>query len=225
MPPGGPGVAHWRARGQVMSQERYEVHFGGGRSVVVQDALALAGVVFRERPQRVTVWDRETGEVLEELDGRLRPIWSAAATPLVEVEECLLGGLLLTTAAAHVNLTWAETVTLLLVVAARANPGWQSLANGELKVCASAEVVSLSLNGAQDTVFLNAASGRALERRLRQLVEGNAEAVRLLLAAQTPQGSWTHKLASPFSRPQIRNNTLGAGHYSRPERTRRGRGR
>ncbi|MBB5234207.1 hypothetical protein [Deinococcus budaensis] len=205
-----------------MSQKQYEVHFRNGRSVVVNDALALAGVVFREMPQRVTVWDRETGEALEELDGRLRPVWSAGATPLVEVEENLLGGLLLTTGAAHVTLTWAETVTLLMVVVARANPGWRGLANGELKVCASAEVVSLSLNGAQDTVFLDAPSGRALERRLRHLVDGNAEAARLLLAAQTPQGSWTHKLASPFSRPQPRNSTLGAGQYSRPERTRRG---
>ena len=208
-----------------MSQKQYEVHFEGGRSVVVNDPLALAGVVFREMPQRVTVWDRETGEALEELDGRLRPIWSAAATPLVEVEESLLGGLLLTTEAAHVNLTWAETVTLLLVVVARADQGWQSLANGELKVHASAEVVSLSLNGVQDTVFLDAPPARALGRQLRHLVEGNAEAARLLLAAQAPLGSWTHKLASPFARPQPRNDTVGAGQYSRPERARRGRGR
>ncbi|GAA5534774.1 hypothetical protein [Deinococcus aluminii] len=208
-----------------MSQKQFEVHFQGGRSVTVNDKLALAGVVFREMPQRVTVWDRETGEVLEELDGRLRPIWSAGAPPLVEVEESLLGGLLLTTGTAHVNLTWAEAVTLLMVVVARADQGWQGLANGELKVRASAEVVALSMSGVQDTVFLDAPSGRALARQLRPLVEGNAEAAQLLLAAQTPQGSWTHKLASPFSRPQPQNSTLGAGHSCRPERRRRGRGR
>ncbi|MBZ9752206.1 hypothetical protein GO986_12265 [Deinococcus sp. HMF7620] len=202
-------------------RKQFEVQYATGRSITVHDPLALAGAVFRQAPERVLVYCGSTGEVLEELDGRLRCVWSAQQAPALEVVASLLNGVALLSPSADVQLTWAEGVTLLMLLSVPDSGRRDRLAQGTLEVATSDQCVTLTLHGGRDTLFLSAPEVRAITRALRTVLQDSATGAALLQSAQTPLGSWEYKLPSPFARRSApANSSVGAGHYVRPERNR-----
>lgn len=207
-------------------QKQFEVQYSGGRSITVHDSLALAGAVFRQAPERVLVYCGSTGEVLEELDGRLRCVWSAQHRPALEVADSLLGGVALLSPSADAQLSWAEGVTLLMLLSVPSSGRREQMAQGALEVVTGEHSVTVTLQGGRDTIFLSAPEVRALTRSLRAVMQSSPTGLALLRAAQAPTGSWEYKLPSPFARrTPPANSAVGAGQYVRPERARGRTGR
>ncbi|MHA0044281.1 hypothetical protein [Deinococcus sp. PEB2-63] len=173
-------------------KKRFDVQYPK-QTVTVRDSLTLAQVVFSRRPERVIVVCEETSEVIEELDGRLRRVWSVEE-PQVLTVTAVAGGVRLATADTTVDLDACEAALLCLRLAAG-----QSFGAAGVNVSCGETQVTVTLRGV-DTVFLTPGQTRAAQRALHAVVGETREGQAAWRAARGPEGSWERKVPSPFAR-------------------------
>ncbi|GAA5501050.1 hypothetical protein Dxin01_00781 [Deinococcus xinjiangensis] len=196
-----------------MTRQTYDILWPNGQSQQVHDTLTLAQLTFYHWPKRVLVYDADSGEVLEELDSRLRQVWQAGQL-MVECQP-LDDGLLLGVGDDAVGLTWLEVVSLLLQVSggAEVESGASFLAGDTFSAQCRGESVILNFVGEVNTLFLDGPHARAFERQLRSQVEANEVGRKLLAQMRPVEGNWHQKLPHPFAKKELAKNTLGALDY------------
>ena len=196
-----------------MTRKTYDILWPNGHSQQVGDTLTLAQLTFHNWPKRVLVYDTETGEVLEELDARLRRVW--AVGQLVVEFQPLDDGLLLSAGEDAVGLTWLEVVSLLLQVSGGAEvaSGASFLAGDTFSAQCRGESVILNFVGEVNTLFLDGPHARAFQRQLRSQVEASETGRKLLAQMRPVEGDWHQKLPHPFAKKEQAKNTLGALDY------------